>query len=515
MAARQTEQGWVLGQLVEPAVRVPPECQVEIRGLAADSRQVRPGDLFLARQGRNFDAERFVPDAVRAGAAAVLRRGSAGVARGPQGVPEVTVPDPAAFMGEVAHRFFGAPSEALRVVGITGPNGKTTVAHHAAHVLHQWRPGSDQRSAPCGLMGTLGNGLFGALETASHTTADTVDVHRQLGVFRARGARHAVMEVSSHGLDQHRVAGVHFHTAVFTNLTRDHLDYHGDMASYAAAKQRLFQAPGLRHAVVNVDDDFGGEILAALPPGVEPVSYRLVKGGADVPPGSADRWLAARAVQLEAGRLRLRIESSWGEGELDVPLIGRFNGANLLAVLGVVLVNGMAWDEALERMARLTALPGRMQPLGGESDLPLVVVDYAHTPDALERALNALRSLRPGRLWCIFGCGGERDSGKRALMGAVAGRLADRVVVTDDNPRGEDGDAIVAGILSGLGSAGATVVERDRRAAIGQAITEAASADTILVAGKGHEDYQEVKGVRHPFSDGAEVKDALQRRRGR
>lgn len=512
MAARQVAQGWTLGQLVEPGVRVPPECQVVVQGLSADSRQVRPGDLFLARRGARVDGERYVPDAVRAGAAAVLRQGTPGVHRGPQGVPEVMVPDPAAFMGEVAHRFFGAPSEAMHVVGITGTNGKTTVAHHAAYALHQWRPAPGQRAAPCGVMGTLGNGFYGALEAAAHTTADTVAVHRQLGVFRARGTRHAVMEVSSHGLDQHRVAGVRFHTAVFTNLTRDHLDYHGDMSSYAAAKQRLFQAPGLRHAVVNADDDFGAEILAALPAGVEPVSYRLVKGGASPSRGGADRWLAAHAVQLEAGRLRLRIESSWGEGELEVPLIGRFNGANLLAVLGVLLVNDMGLDEALARMAGLAALPGRMQPLGGSGHAPLVVVDYAHTPDALERALSALRSLRPGRLWCVFGCGGDRDPGKRSLMGAVAGRLADQVVVTDDNPRTEDGDAIVAHILSGMENANAAMVERDRRQAIGHAVAAAASADTVLVAGKGHEDYQEIQGVRHPFSDVAEVSAALERR---
>jgi UDP-N-acetylmuramoyl-L-alanyl-D-glutamate--2,6-diaminopimelate ligase len=324
----------------------------------------------------------------------------------------------------------------------------------------------------------------------------------------AHQARHVAMEVSSHALDQGRVDGVDFHVAVWTNLTRDHLDYHGDMAAYAQAKQRLFKAPGLRHAVINLDDDYGRELLAAIPAGVQIIGYTLNPNTARHSVPAPEYLLAGSDLQLTDAGLDLHVQSPWGEGRLRAGLLGRFNASNLLAALATLLALGVSFDSAVQRLGRVTTVPGRMERFGGGRQ-PLVVVDYAHTPDALEQALRALRGHCHGKLWCLFGCGGERDTGKRPLMGEVAERNADRVVVTDDNPRGEDPIQIVADIMAGMRNPDAAYLRRDRTQAIAFAIAQARPGDIILVAGKGHEDYQLVGTRRIPYSDRLSVMTLL------
>jgi UDP-N-acetylmuramoyl-L-alanyl-D-glutamate--2,6-diaminopimelate ligase len=311
------------------------------------------------------------------------------------------------------------------------------------------------------------------------------------------------MEVSSHALDQGRVNAVAFDVAVFTNLTRDHLDYHGTMQAYGAAKERLFAWPGLRTAIINVDDAFGRALAARVHGDVELLRYGVERDDADV---------VASAIETGAAGLRFHLATPWGEGAIATRLLGRFNVSNLLAVAACLGKLGFSFDAIVEALAALAPVSGRMNRLGGEARAPLVVVDYAHTPDALEQALTSLRAHTHGRLICVFGCGGERDAGKRPEMGAIAEALADRIVITDDNPRGEDGDAIVAQIVAGLKDPDAATIERDRRAAIALAIGDAKPGDIVLIAGKGHEPYQEIAGARHAFDDLAVARAVLEAR---
>jgi UDP-N-acetylmuramoyl-L-alanyl-D-glutamate--2,6-diaminopimelate ligase len=346
--------------------------------------------------------------------------------------------------------------------------------------------------------------LPGALQPASHTTPDAVRLQALLAELQAAGADAVAMEVSSHALHQHRVAAVPFDTAVFTNLSRDHLDYHGDMDAYAEAKAQLFRAAGLRLAVLNTDDAMGRRLAAELRGRVAGVAC----GEAPETEALAERFVALRAVATRTDGLVFGFRSSWGEGEVHTPLLGRFNAANLALVLGVLLAWGLEPATVAQRLAGLQAVPGRMQPFGGGAR-PLVVVDYAHTPDALAQVLESLRAHTERRLHCVFGCGGERDRGKRPLMGAAAERLADRVILTDDNPRGEDGSLIIAEIRAGMRTPDSAAVQRNRALAIRQAIGAAGPGDVVLIAGKGHEAYQQVGDLRLPFSDADQVRQAL------
>jgi len=483
-----------LGAAGRPAVRV--------TALAMDSRRASPGALFLACRGGAQHGLDFAEAAVRAGAVAIAAEPDAAwpsarldelAAR--LGVPVVAVPALGAMAGEVAARFHGRPGDRLRLIGVTGTNGKTTVTQYLARAL-----AADTR---CAVIGTLGVGFPDALRPTTHTTPDAAALQSMLAALVDDGARAVAMEVSSHALHQQRVAGLRFDTAVFTNLTRDHLDYHQTMEAYAEAKARLFRAPGLRLAVVNTDDAFGLALFGETVRRVPVLAY-----GLDGVPAQAERFVAAERVVTDVAGLRLHVRSSWGEGELVSPLLGRFNAANLLAVLAVLLEAGVPMADALARLATLPTVAGRMERLGG-GDQPLVVVDYAHTPDALTQVLGALRAHCRGRLLCVFGCGGERDTGKRPQMGEVAETLADRVIVTDDNPRREDGDAIVAQILAGLNEPARAVVERNRARAIAMAIVDAVPGDIVLVAGKGHEDYQQTGELKLPFSDRAVVQQLL------
>jgi UDP-N-acetylmuramoyl-L-alanyl-D-glutamate--2,6-diaminopimelate ligase len=397
-------------------------------------------------------------------------------------------------VGEIAARFFDRPSGALHVIGVTGTNGKTSIVQLLASALQTL-------GARAATIGTLGAGLVGAIQPGERTTPDAVSVQALLAQFRDAAATHLAMEVSSHALEQGRVNAIEFEVAVFTNLTRDHLDYHGTMENYGAAKRKLFAWPDLRAAVINVDDAFGRELMAQLPNHVQGLPYAV---------DAADASIRAREVRSSGAGLRFQLSTPWGGGEVASPLLGRFNVYNLLAVAGCLGTLGYTFAQIQEALAGLQSVAGRMNRLSGGAGAPLVVIDYAHTPDALEQALSSLRAHCAGRLICVFGCGGERDQGKRPQMGAIAERLADRVIVTDDNPRGEDGDVIVAQIVAGLTHRERADVQRDRAEAIALALREARGGDVVLIAGKGHEPYQEIGGKKFPFDDLAVARRALE-----
>ena len=468
---------------------------VSPRRITADSRRVEPGVAFAAYPGTHADGRKFVPEAIASGATAVLWE-SAGFAwdRGWQ-VPHLPVEGLQQRLGAIADFIYGSPSRDLWMIGVTGTNGKTSCAHWIGHAF-------DACGRRAGLLGTLGNGLIGGLAPATHTTPDAPALHELLRQFKAAGAKAVAMEVSSHGLDQGRVSGIKFDIALFTNLTRDHLDYHHTMAAYGQAKAKLFSWPGLRTVVINADDPFGQSLIdAARTRGTRLLTYGLA---------SAD--IAATEIQMTGNGIALSVNTPWGKADFASMMIGTFNAQNLLGVLGVLLASDIPLDAATAAITRLQPPPGRMQRLGG-TDRPLVVVDYAHTPDALEKVLAALRPAvtAPGELICVFGCGGDRDAGKRPEMGHIAARFADRVVVTSDNPRSEDPSAIANAIARGVRDEGNRrwTIEIDRATAIRNAIDTARMGDVVLVAGKGHETYQERDGVRTPFSDAALAAAAL------
>jgi UDP-N-acetylmuramoyl-L-alanyl-D-glutamate--2,6-diaminopimelate ligase len=473
---------------------------VEVMDLALDSRRVTPGTAFLACQGRSTHGLAHAAEAVERGAVAVLWEPVPGVEAPslPAYVVVLAIPGLGQRAGELADRYFGSPSADLRIAGFTGTNGKTT----SAYLLAQAADLVGRRSA---YLGTIGFGRPGALRDPGLTTPDAVSVHRRLAEARDAGARTLSMEVSSHALDQERTAAVRFDTAVFTNLTRDHLDYHGTLEAYGAAKARLFQVPGLRCAVVNVRDPFGRALADGLRPDVERVLFSTSN---EVWAEQGTGWIRVPELRATTAGLTLHVESSYGAGTLRSRLVGEFNAENLLAVLGVLLGWGVPMQQALVALASCAAPPGRMEAFGGGPQ-PLALVDYAHSPDALAKVLDAARAHARGRLFCVFGCGGDRDPGKRPLMGAIAEDHADVVVVTDDNPRTEDSRAILEQIVAGMRDGAAAHVIADRAEAIHYALAEADAGDVVVIAGKGHEDYQVVGAEVRPFSDRAVVLDAL------
>ncbi|HEX4376824.1 MAG TPA: UDP-N-acetylmuramoyl-L-alanyl-D-glutamate--2,6-diaminopimelate ligase [Steroidobacteraceae bacterium] len=492
----------VLGGLVDVPDRL------EVSDITQDSRAVIPGAAFFACRGRTHHGLEFVEAAVAAGARAVLWEPGPGV-RAPaldSSILVRPVANLAAQLGYIADRFFGAPSASMAIAGITGTNGKTTCAWLLAQALNQL----GRRAA---YIGTIGVGVPGALRESQLTTLDALTLQRELAGLRGAGVTAVAMEISSVALDQDRIAGLRVHTAVFTNLTRDHIDYHGDMTAYAAAKAKLFAWPTLVARIVNVDDAFGLELARERLQSAADSDAGLIvtsRRAADWAERGVD-FVATRNVISSAGGLELDIESSRGAALLRSRLIGDFNVDNLLTVLAVLLAWDIPMRDATAALARCSAPPGRMQPDGGEQ-LPLVLVDYAHTPDALANALRAAREHCAGKLWCVFGCGGDRDPGKRREMGLIAGQLADQLIVTDDNPRREDPHSIVAAVMQGVIAAGAvdrTRVEHDRAAAIRGAVSAAAAGDVVLVAGKGHETYQQSGNERRPFSDASVVHQAL------
>jgi UDP-N-acetylmuramoyl-L-alanyl-D-glutamate--2,6-diaminopimelate ligase len=475
---------------------------IEVADITLDSRTVRPGSLFLACRGRTQHGLAHAREAVAAGARAILWEPSPGVSPPTldRQVLLVAVPGLHAQVGYIADRFFAAPSAKLTVAGITGTNGKSTCAWLLADALSRC-------GRPTAYFGTLGHGRIGALQGTVHTTPDAITLQRWLAEEVAAGTQAVAMEVSSHALDQERCTGVRFHAAAFTNLTRDHLDYHGDMGRYADAKARLFEWPRLQVRVFNIDDPQGRELAQRMRDhdGLWVTSRQRAAAPARA------RFVCAQELRAGADGLELQIASSAGAAQLRSPLLGEFNADNLLTVLALLLGLGIELSAACAALAQCQAPAGRMETLGG-GELPLVVVDYAHTPDALQKALAALRAHTGGRLWCVFGCGGERDTGKRAAMGAIAAQLADRVVITDDNPRSEDPAAIARAILDGMPQAESAEVIHDRGTAIAGVLARAQRGDTVLVAGKGHEDMQQIGTTRRPFSDVQVARAALRAR---
>ncbi len=483
---------------------------VQAKNLCADSRQVVAGDVFVAFPGTRVDGRRFMAEVVKQGAAAVLwerRGGEGGVAVDELNtvvaniaVPNIGVDDLQGLSGYLAHLVYGRPTEKLRTIGVTGTNGKTSISQWIACAF-------EMLGTRCAVVGTLGNGFPGNLHESANTTPDAITLHRLFARYLAEGARAAAMEVSSIGMDQGRVNGVHFDIAVFTNLTRDHLEYHGSMAGYAEAKKKLFRTPVLRVAVLNLDDPLGRELCGDLAgSGVRRIGYTLRTQPNDA--SLVDVLIAARDITATSKGVAFQVTTPQAEVEVQASLVGEFNVANLLAVLGALLASDVPLVQAAEVLGRLTPPPGRMQTLGGDR-APLAVVDYAHTPDALEKALTALREtarVRGGRLVCVVGCGGERDPGKRPLMGEIAARLSDVVVLTSDNPRGEDPLTILTAVAQG---APAARIIADRAAAIRETLHQADARDVVLIAGKGHETYQESAGQRLPFSDVVQAEAVL------
>ena len=495
--------GRPLQELLAGLVTVP--AALRVTDVTLDSRAVRPGALFLACRGRSHHGLAFADEALARGARAVLYEPPADSPGAIEALAArafvAPVPELGARAGQIADRFFGEPSRALTIAAVTGTNGKTTCAWLLAQAFERCG-----RSAA--YLGTLGYGRPGALAEVEHTTADAVTVHRQLARVRELGARWVAMEVSSHALDQQRIAGVRVHTAAFTNLTRDHLDYHGTMAAYGRAKRRLFELGTLVNRVINIDDAFGAELAARSDPGALIVTSRA----AGPPVGS--RWVRGAGLHAQGIGLRIAVESSWGSGSLAVPLIGQFNADNALTVLAVLLGAEVPFAEALAALAQCRAAPGRMEAFGGDAGRPLAIVDYAHTPDALAKALENARRHCRGRLRVVFGCGGDRDSGKRPIMGRIAAEWADEIILTDDNPRSEPPGRITEEILAGIPQ-GTARIEHDRARAIREALESSADGDVVLVAGKGHETYQTYGAERRPFSDQAVVREALGLQAGR
>jgi UDP-N-acetylmuramoyl-L-alanyl-D-glutamate--2,6-diaminopimelate ligase len=484
--------------------------------LVSDSRRVRHGDVFFAYPGEAADGRRFIPSAVENGAAAVVYDGRDFAFDETLAVPHLAVEDLKKNAGPIAHAYYGAPDAAMFTVGVTGTNGKTSCALWTARALAHL-------NETAAVIGTLGVGLARGraepeFDATGYTTPDAVLLASELARLRDAGATALAIEVSSIGLVEQRTAGMHFDVAVFTNLTRDHLDYHGDMDAYEAAKRQLFDWPDLKTAVVNLDDAAGVRIVQHLRgarPQVRVIGYTLRTADEQPAPSGVDVLRATNLRSRPAGS-EFQLESPFGSFVARTHMVGHFNASNALAVLGTLLARGVALRAALDAIETLVPAPGRMQQVGGQ-DAPMVVIDYAHTPDALEKTLEALRHVaqeRGGQLWCVFGCGGDRDPGKRPQMGRIA-QMAGHVLVTSDNPRSEEPRAIIDQIVAGMDPhhpTSTTQAIEDRAAAILSAVKHAAKADVILLAGKGHEPYQEIKGRKIPFSDADHAALALSAR---
>lgn len=482
-----------LKSLLRDCVDVPSVLDTWLYGLVSDSRRVRPGTAFMALPGAGADAWVHVPEAVANGAAAILLD-SETPARPYEYGASIVVPVQGLKRraAELADQFYEAPSAHLSVIGVTGTNGKSSVTGFLGQILNSC-------GLPTATIGTLGYGFPGSLEAASHTTPDAVRLHELLDGFRREGARAVVMEVSSHALDQGRVNRVRFAGGIFTNLSSEHLDYHGTMAHYGESKARLFEVFEPEFAVINLDDEFGLDLSRRLSADVRLLRY-----------GTTPRSPELFIHDIRAGRAGIDavVNTPLGRLELHTRLMGDFNLANITAAVGAALAMGIPVAEIETAVASVNAPPGRLETLRASNGLR-VVIDYAHTGDALETALSALRPHTEGALWCVFGCGGNRDTTKRPAMGAVAERLADRVVLTDDNPRDEDPEGIIDQILDGIEDREAVSVIHDRREAIETVVAEACGQDLVLIAGKGHEQFQERAGKRLPFCDVDVVRDLL------
>jgi UDP-N-acetylmuramoyl-L-alanyl-D-glutamate--2,6-diaminopimelate ligase len=471
---------------------------VRVCGVRHDSRAVQPGELFVARKGEKFDGARFVADAVGRGATAVIAaRGAIDPAS--TDVPIAFVDDPTAALAYAASALYGHPSFSLDVVGVTGTNGKTTTTHLVRAAVD-----GATGHACCAILGTVGASFAGWRLDAQHTTPEPDETARAMDEMRARGATHVAMEVSSHALALGRVRALRFRVAALTNVTQDHLEFHGSMRAYAEAKARLFTDAGPAAAVINVDDPFGRELFQRIDGLLVSVSSR----------SGAPADIAPRRAKLDASGIETVVRTPRGEIEITSRLIGSHNLDNLLLALGIAHALELDLTSAAQALSREPAPPGRLERCDAPGDDITCLVDYAHTPDALARVLDAVRGLTGGRIWCVFGCGGDRDRTKRGPMGEAVGRRADVPVVTNDNPRTEDPKSIAEAVAAGVRHAGRdVVVELDRKRAIDFAVRSASVGDIVLIAGKGHEDYQIVGAEKQPFDDRIETRRALDARR--
>lgn len=512
MTADLLVQPYTLAQLL-PDQELGAAAEIQLSGLALDTRKLAAGDVFIAVPGTKADGREFIDQALGLGAAAVVAEAEEAGVEWRGSVPVVFVPQLSASVSALAARFYRDPSAEMRVTGVTGTNGKTSCSLLLGQLCAHLR-------GKAMVLGTLGNGLLVAdsnqsmsqqiaqFESTGLTTADPIAVQRALADARDKGVHSLAMEVSSHSLAQGRVAAVHFDCAIFTNLTQDHLDYHGHMESYGQAKERLLHMPGLRCALINTDDPWARKLSAKVPVSVNCYTYSLLDPAASI---------HARDYEFTSEGISARVVTPWGEGELRSRLLGVFNLSNLLAVIGAACLRGVPLADVLAKVPLLEPAPGRMQAVvleQSEQDVG-VVVDYAHTPDALEKCLSALRGHTSGRLWVIFGCGGDRDKTKRPLMGRIAERMADYVIVTNDNPRSEEPAVIAADILRGMYNSHGCLVIADRAQAIDLAVQQARPGDLVVIAGKGHEDYQIFATQTLPFSDIKQARLSLQRRLAR
>ncbi len=481
--------GMSLRMLLEGWLQDPPD--IAVAGLELDSRRMELGHAFIAVQGEQGHGLDHVEDAIANGAIAIIHDG---INADPDvDVPCVTVPDLGAKLGELASRFWAAPSDLMTIAGVTGTNGKSSVVHFLAQSWQRFYGLS-------GMVGTLGYGPMDDLSMAERTTPDVLRLNGILARCLDNGVDRIAMEVSSHALAQGRCQTVQFDAAIFTNLSRDHLDYHHDMQAYANCKKRLFTEFAPRFSIINHDDLTGRDLIKELDGETQVLSFGMAPGAE----------LQAEILSVDADGMYLRINGPWGESKFRTGLLGAFNVSNLLACAGTLCLLGMAWRDVVGELEMMQPVPGRMMRLGGELGQPVVVLDYAHTPDALAHALRAVRAHMSGRLICVFGCGGNRDRGKRPEMGRAAETIADRLVITSDNPRFESINSIINDVLGGLEHPKNALIEPDRAAAITRAIASSGPGDVVLVAGKGLETWQEISGQKHPFSDEAVIRTALE-----
>jgi UDP-N-acetylmuramoyl-L-alanyl-D-glutamate--2,6-diaminopimelate ligase len=482
-----------LDELLVGLVKV--DASIDVTGVAIDSRKVNSGDLFMAYRGTDVNGVDYINDAIKAGAVAIAVNENEEIDLESISVPIIEVPNLRKQAGIIISRFYNEPSKEIQVIGVTGTNGKTTVSYMIAHALNFL-------SKESAVIGTIGIGKFGKVESAVTTTPDPVKLHSLFSNWRDE-VDTVVMEVSSHALDQGRVSGTDFNTAIFTNLSRDHLDYHGTLDDYADAKYQLFESSGLENAIINIDDSYGDKLIGLLPTGLNVFAYstktnKVEKNREDI------SFIFCEKIKTDHLRTEITIQSPWGTVTILTNLLGEFNVENILAAFTALCVSGFNVQQVADALSKFTGVPGRMEYFSSQinsNTKPLIVVDYAHTPDALEKALTTLRSYCQGRLYCVFGCGGDRDSGKRSQMGSISESLSDYVILTNDNPRTEPEEEIIENILEGIKEKSKVTIKYDRSDAIINTFLCANKDDVILIAGKGHETTQQIGTTLSPFSD--------------
>lgn len=483
---------WSLADLLEGWAKVSTQYKnIGISGLSLDSRNIQSGDLFFALQGQQSHGLEFSKQVIENDAAAIVWDNSQIAEKIvlPKEIPCIAISSLQQQIGLIASRFYQNPSEKINVICVTGTDGKTSVSQFISQALNKL-------NISCGVIGTLGYGVYPDLNLSSHTTPNAICMHAFLKRFYENEVYFAVIEGSSHGLKQGRLNGVVVDTAIFTNLGRDHMDYHKNFDDYADSKRLLFKFPALKNAVVNIDDDFGKQLVNDLDNTINLVTYSQAENG-----NGRDSHIFAKNTLISNKGINFEIISTWGNASIETNVFGRFNVGNILAAMGALLVNGYSFKDTLKAISSIRTVPGRMELISAKSDVPSVFIDYAHTPQALSNVLQALQEQCMGDLWCIFGCGGDRDRGKRPLMAEVVERYADHAIITDDNPRTEDPNTIAEDIVVGFSNSTNYQLIHDRKQAITYAIKNASTEDTVLIAGKGHEAVQIINNKSYIFDD--------------